>query len=141
MNERQAQLTAICHQFEIQILYAFGSRARQMSRWLDAEIDALPVGESDGDIGVKPAKQLTVRQKVQLTQTLEDLFGLPRIDLVVLPEADPFVAANVIRGERLFAEDSYLADEYDLYILRRAGDLVPLERERQALILQKESTL
>jgi hypothetical protein len=53
----------------------------------------------------------------------------------VLPEADPFLAANVIRGERLFADDRYLADLYDLYVLRRAGDLVPLERERQALIL------
>jgi hypothetical protein len=30
-------------------------------------------------------------------------------------------------------------DEYDLYILRRAGDLAPLERERKALILGKNS--
>lgn len=74
-----------------------------------------------------------------MTQALEDLFGLPRIDLVVLPEADPFLAANIIRGERLFADDAYLADEYDLYVLRRAGDLAPLERERQALILQGKS--
>ena len=31
--------------------------------------------------------------------------------------------------------DSYEADEYDLYVLRRAGDLAPHERERIALIL------
>jgi hypothetical protein len=48
---------------------------------------------------------------------------------------NPFLAANIIRGERLFADDSYHADKYDLYILRRAGDLSPLERERMALIL------
>jgi hypothetical protein len=53
----------------------------------------------------------------------------------VLDEADPFLAAEIIRGERLYAQDTYIADEYDLYVLRRAGDLIPLERERIALIL------
>ena len=77
-----------------------------------------------------------MRQKVELAVALEDLFGVNRVDLIVLPEADPFLAANVIRGERLFADDAYLADEYDLYVLRRAGDLAFLERERQELILQ-----
>ena len=67
---------------------------------------------------------------------LEDLFDVGRVDLVVLPEADPFLAVNVIRGERLFADNAYLADEYDLYVLRRAADLLPLERERQRLILE-----
>ena len=42
---------------------------------------------------------------------LEDLFGCGRVDLVVLPEADPFVAAEIIRGERLFSRDEYEADE------------------------------
>ena len=67
---------------------------------------------------------------------IRDRFDVGRVDLVVLPEADPFLAVNVIRGERLFADDAYLADEYDLYILRRAADLLPLERERQRLILE-----
>ena len=30
------------------------------------------------------------------------------------------------------------ADEYDLYVLRRAGDLAPLERQRIALIPGEE---
>jgi hypothetical protein len=57
----------------------------------------------------------------------------------VLPEADPFVAAEVIRGERLFADDEDAADEYDLYVLRRAGDLAPFERERIEMILGRSS--
>jgi len=28
------------------------------------------------------------------------------------------------------------SDEYDLYVLRRAGDLIPFENERLALILE-----
>jgi hypothetical protein len=66
---------------------------------------------------------------------LEDLFNVERVDLVCLPETDPFLAANIVRGERSYGRDEYEADEYDLYILRRAGDLAPLERERMALIL------
>ena len=55
---------------------------------------------------------------------------------MVIPEADPFLAANIVRGERILCKDEYEADEYDLYILRRAGDLVPLERERISLIME-----
>jgi len=76
-----------------------------------------------------------VEAKVRLAIALEDLLGVGRVDLVCLPEVDPFLAANVVRGERLYAREEYEADEYDLYVLRRAGDLAPLERERMALIL------
>ncbi len=97
----------------------------------------MPASTSDLDLGVLPARPLNVDEKVALAIALEDLFNVNRVDLVVLPEADPFLAANIIRGERLYQRDPRQADEYDLYILRRAGDLIPLERERQALILEK----
>ncbi len=75
-----------------------------------------------------------MRKKASLAVALEDLFGVSRVDLVVLPEADPFLAANIIRGDRLYAQNEHAADEYDLYVLRRAGDLAPLERERLDLL-------
>ena len=53
---------------------------------------------------------------------------------MLLTEADPFLAANIIRGERLYAADAHAGVEYELYVLRRAGDLAPLERERLALL-------
>jgi hypothetical protein len=68
---------------------------------------------------------------------LEEFFNVQRVDLVILPEVDAFLAANIIRGERIYAEDSYVADEYELFVLRRAGDLAELERERMAMILQE----
>jgi hypothetical protein len=61
---------------------------------------------------------------------LENLMGVDRADLILLSEADPFLAVNIIRGERLFCADRYEADEYELYVLRRAGDLAPFERLR-----------
>ena len=137
----QAQaLAEICRQYQLDILYAFGSRAAAVDVWLRGAGERLAAGPPDVDIGVKPARgvRLAVFDKVRLAQALEDLLAVMRVDLVVLPEADPFLAANIIRGERLYARDTWLADEYDLYILRRAGDLAPLERERQALILKEE---
>ncbi|MCG6534496.1 MAG: nucleotidyltransferase domain-containing protein, partial [Syntrophales bacterium LBB04] len=75
-----------------------------------------------------------VREKVGRAGQTEDLRGVGRVDLVILSEADPFLSANIVRGERLFCRDTYAADEYELYILRRAGDLAPLEMERLSLI-------
>lgn len=134
---RSEALAHICKNFRVAILYVFGSRADQVLAWVEGERLTLDPGPADVDVGARPApgQPLSVEEKVRLAIALEDLWGVSRVDLVCLPEADPFLAANVIRGERLYARDEYEADEYDLYILRRAGDLAPLERERMALIL------
>jgi hypothetical protein len=66
---------------------------------------------------------LAVAVKVGLAQKLEELFQVPRVDLVILDEADPFLAAEIIRGELLYAADGRIADEYEIFVLRRAGDL------------------
>lgn len=133
-------LRKICRDFNVEILYVFGSRAKEVKMWLEGKVDRLEPGPSDVDIGAKPSPgtHLTVGDKVLLAIALEDLFDVGRVDLVLLPEAKPFLAANIIRGERLYAEDERAADEYDLYVLRRAGDLIPLERERIKLILGVE---
>jgi hypothetical protein len=81
---------------------------------------------------------LSVQQKVELALELERLFNVPRFDLVLLSEAGTFLAANIIRGERVYAENEVEADEYDLYVLRRAGDLADLERWHMKMILEGE---
>lgn len=137
MTERVEALAQLCRQFEIEIAYAFGSRASEVEEWPTGMRPRLSPGPSDVDIGVKvvPGTVLSVHEKVRLA--LEDLLGVPRVDLVCLSVADPFVAVNIVRGVRLYARDPYQADEYELYILRRAGDLAPLERERMTLILER----
>ena len=133
-------LESLAQEFNLDIIYAFGSRAREVADALASEGQALPESLSDVDIGVKPlpGQDLTVSDKVVIAQRIEDELDVSRVDLVCLPEADPFLAANVIRGERLYARDGHRADEYDLYILRRAGDCLHLERERLALIMGAE---
>ena len=141
MTERADALAQLCRQFQIAILYVFGSRAGEVKAWLEGSRSGLAAGPGDVDVGVKLAQgaALSVRDKVRLAQALEDMMGVNRVDLVCMEEADPFLAANVVRGERLYADSRYRADEYDLYVLRRAGDLAPLERERMALILGRSS--
>ena len=139
-EERTSTLARLCQELQVSILYAFGSRAREVQEWLEGKRASLPAGPVDVDVGVKPAQgvRLSIHDKVRLALALEDLLGVARVDLVSLSDADPFLAANVIRGECLYVRDSYEADEYELYVLRRAGDLAPLERERMALILGEE---
>lgn len=130
-------LSRLCQQFGLHSLYLFGSRAEAIYAWLLHPAGPLQPSSADVDVGIRlrPAVKLDVRDKVRLTQALESLFQEQRVDLVLLDEADPFLAANIIRGRRLYALDTYVADEYELYILRRAADLAPFERARQALIL------
>ena len=135
--DRSQALAKLCRKFHVDILYAFGSRADDLRKWIaDLSCD-LSAGSSDVDIGVKTEQgvKLSPHDKVRLTLALEDLLSVSRVDLVCLSSADPFLAANIVRGERLYVLDEVRADEYDLYILRRAGDLGPLERERMDLIL------
>ena len=142
MENRMNKLAEIAQVFDLEIIYAFGSHGEDALKWLKDEQSSLSIlSPSDLDIGVKPTskRKLSVKEKARLSIALEDLLSVNRVDLVILFEADPFLAANIIRGERIYSKDTYLADEYDLYILRRAGDLIPLERERIALIMGEET--
>ncbi len=136
MSTARESLEQICEQYELALLYAFGSRAKEALRLFEEDVP-LEVKPNDLDIGVLPLQPLSVRQKVTLTLALEDLCAVTRVDLVVISDVNPFLAANIIRGECLYARSQRQADDYELYILRRAGDLAPLERERIELILGK----
>ena len=132
------EIARLCRRYGVVILYAFGSLGGEAKYFLDGKVDTLVREGKDLDLGVKieKSRKLSIKKKVEITGELETFFKATRVDLVVIREADPFVAANVIRGERLYCRDEFLADEYELYILRRAGDLAPLERERMAIILE-----
>ncbi|MDE0068891.1 MAG: hypothetical protein OXO48_04215 [Caldilineaceae bacterium] len=152
MSQRRAALEAVCRQHRIVILYSFGSRAREVLAWLDEAESVLAPGPSDVDIGAKPVRlpstadergwgpkepesALDLNSAVALAHSLEDLFGVQRVDLVNLDSASPYLAAEIVHGERLYAEDEYAADNFDLYILRQEADLAPLEEERARLLL------
>lgn len=135
------QLQEVCKRYGVVALYAFGSRTEEIVERVRGQSPPVQHPTSDVDIGVQPApdRHLTARERVRLTIELEDLLGVARVDLVVLPEADPFLALDAIRGELLCCTDADTQAEYELYVLRRAGDLAPYARERWRLILSRNS--
>lgn len=137
MNHRRLALEAICQKYSIAILYSFGSRAKTLLAWLADPTATLAPGSSDVDIGVKPLPGIALHWKdeVGLAQDFEDFLDVPRVDLVNLDKANPYLAAEIIHGERLYAANEYAADNYDLFILRQEADLAPLEEEKARILL------
>ncbi len=135
----KAALEDLARRYDLVAIYAFGSQGKAVAAWLEgAPLQISP--SSDVDVGVLPAlgRRLTAAEKVNLTLALEDLFGAERVDLVVLPEAPPFLALDIVCGELLCVTDPDAEAEYQLYVLRQAGDLAPFERKRRRMILAGE---
>ena len=81
--------------------------------------------------------QFGLAERISLAIELEDRFDVPRVDLIILPEADPYLALEVIRGELLYTDDPDRQARHELYILRRAGDLMPFKKQRMRMILEE----
>ncbi|HXO18290.1 MAG TPA: nucleotidyltransferase domain-containing protein [Thermoanaerobaculia bacterium] len=124
-----ADLTRRLHAFaavdpRILALYLFGSRARQEE------------GEhSDVDVALLFREREPLRELLLLEDDLERQLGMP-VDLVDAGRASAFLALDVIRGERIYCTDPDRCAEFELYVMRRAGDLAPFERERRRLLSQ-----
>ena len=132
IKEKISQMSA---KYGLQIIYVFGSRAKEALAVIEGRLDRFSSTPSDLDIGVKPERALSVEEKVEIAIFFEDLFDLPRVDVVVLPEAPVSLAVEIVTGEILYSGDSTYEAEYQLYIMRMAADLLPYEKERQKMIL------
>jgi hypothetical protein len=64
-----------------------------------------------------------------LQVALEEVFAPLRVDLVPLDLVDPLFQFAAVRGERVAAPDSTAADEKELEVMRRAADLLPIQRQ------------
>jgi len=133
-------IAKLAEKYHLTAIYAFGSRCLDVVAMLEGTKTSAGDSASDIDIGVllPHGTRMDIKEKVRITAELEDLLRVERVDLLVLQEADPFLAANIIRGEKIYCNNEDIVDEYELYVLRRAGDLIPLEEERIRLILKKD---
>ena len=104
-------------------VYLFGSQATGEAR-----------PDSDVDLAVLFTEPVGLADLVALETRFEERLDGP-VDLINVGTCDPFLALEAIRGERLYCADPVRCDEFDLYVLRRAGDLEPFERERRAMLL------
>jgi predicted nucleotidyltransferase len=96
--------------------------------------DGTAFATSDVDVGVLCDCRLSLDELIRLQDRLND--AIPQVvDLVDVRRVGPFVALDVIRGDRFFCRDEDDADEFDLFVLRRAGDLAYFERQRRDALL------
>ena len=125
-------LEALAAEYGLLAVYAFGSRAEEVAARVAGGPVTVARPGSDVDIGIEPlrGRRLTAQNRVRVMQRLETLLGVDRVDLVILPEADAFLAADVVRGELLQAADLEAEAEVQLYYLGRAADLAPFLREQ-----------
>ena len=103
-------------------LYLFGSQSTGGSN-----------SGSDVDLGVLGRRPFALEDLVDLQMRLQEAAG-SAVDLVDLRTAEAFLALDVIRGERLCCSDDVAADTFELFVMRRAGDLEPFERERRRVL-------
>ena len=132
-------IATVCQEYEISDLYVFGSRADEIARMVRSNSVVPSKSEADVDIGLlsEKATPCSPEKRLRFTLGLEDLFRASRVDLVLLPEAEPFLGLDVIRGELLYAKDLDQQARFELFVLRRAADLLPFKQERTRMILEE----
>ena len=137
MNNCILKLKDIASRNKVSSLYVFGSRANEIKSLIDGYNIKKTESDSDIDIGVYYSNfyKPSMREKAQLIIELEDLFDTNKLDLVDISEAGAFLALEIINGELIYCDNSDEQAEFELYVLRKAGDLAYFERERRNIIL------
>jgi predicted nucleotidyltransferase len=120
-------LERACRRHSVGALYLFGSRADDGRRLLGGE--RIAGGGSDLDVGVffTPGGNGTA-ELPGLQVDLEDVFAPLRVDLVPLAAVDALFQFRAIDGHRLFAANPEHADRHELVVMRRAAELLPIQR-------------
>jgi len=135
MNNLKKQIKILAEKYHLQLIYAFGSRAKEIFYKVEGKKHQVHDSKSDLDVGVKPERPLSVKEKVKIAVFFEDLFDLPRVDVVVISEASISLALEIVHGELLYTHNETYEAEYQLYIMRRAAELMPYEYQKKAIIL------
>jgi predicted nucleotidyltransferase len=125
---RQEILDRLCREHQVLAVYLFGSRADDGLRLLRGE--EVPREGSDLDIGVVfRDPEIGFHRLASLQVGFEDLFTPLRVDLVPLNRVDALFQFAAIDGHRIVATDSDAADDYELRVMSRASELLPIQRQ------------
>ncbi len=126
---RQRKLAALCEEHDLLSVYLFGSRAGDGLAMLRGEpVDG---AGSDLDVGVvyRGREEPDFRRLGRLQVAFEDLYAPLRVDLVPLQKVDALFQFRAIdQGHRVAAPDSTRADFYELFVMRQASELLPIQR-------------
>ncbi|RJR26023.1 MAG: hypothetical protein C4582_02675 [Desulfobacteraceae bacterium] len=134
-REIRDHICDIAFEYDISIIYAFGSRAGGVEDLLSRRAAKLHEGVSDLDIGIKAARRLSIVQKVDISRKLEDIFGVARVDLIILNDTSAALAYEAVTGTLVYASDPVEEAEYQLYVMRRYAELLPFYEAAAELVL------
>ena len=131
-------LADLCHSNGLVAVFVFGSREQEIAARLRCKESPPSDSSSDLDLAILPPHEadFNVRMIVRFASAVEDLFGVPRADIVDLRKAPPYLALDAIKGELLYSADDIQVANFELFVLRRAGDLAFHERERRRMLLK-----
>jgi predicted nucleotidyltransferase len=125
---RQETLDRLCRDHGVLAVYLFGSRADDGLRLLRGE-KILPEG-SDLDVGVVfRDPSISFDRMASLQVGFEDVFAPLQVDLVPLNRVDALFQFAAVDGHRIAATDVDAADDYELRIMNRAAELLPIQRQ------------
>lgn len=125
---RQDQLDRLCREYGLLAVYLFGSRADDGLRLLQGE--KVSGDGSDLDIGIVfRDRDFDPKALYLLSGELEEIFSPLRVDVVPLQRADALFQFSAIDGHRIAATDLEKADLYELAVMSRAEELLPIQRQ------------
>jgi len=135
-----AQIEQLFASYDLRIVYAFGSKAEQLHAFILGIQSELDLSGSDIDLAVLPkdGKTFRLRSQIELGCEIEDLLGISGVDMVNLNQAPPALAAQAVMGIVLWTDDLDLESEYQLLVLRKYSDALPLDKERAELIIHHQ---
>jgi predicted nucleotidyltransferase len=125
---RQALLERTCAEYGVLAVYTFGSRGDDGPRVLRGE----PVSRegSDLDVGVVfDRRDFELGRLGALHSELIDVFAPLRVDLVPLQRVDAIFQYHAIDGQRVYSCDPTKTAFYELDVMSKAADLVPIQRQ------------
>lgn len=126
--ERQKALEIIRDKYDLLAVYLFGSRADDGLRLMRG--DAIEATGSDLDIGIVFSKnEPNLLQLGSIQIELSDVFSPLTIDVVPLHKVDPLFQFRAIDGHRIIESDRHRADIFELEVMRRAAELLPIQRQ------------
>lgn len=129
--DRRAALDRLCAEHGLLAIYVFGSRTddgAQVLRGEDVQSDGsdLDVGIYFADAGLDGDTDLASLPRLQLE--LDEIFHPLSVDVVPLDRVDALFQFRAIDGIRVATPDSTVADFHELAVMRRAAELLPIQR-------------
>jgi predicted nucleotidyltransferase len=114
--------------FGLLAVYLFGSRADDGRRLLAGQ-PVEPAG-SDLDIGIVYREgNIDFASLGRIHLCFQEIFEPLAVDLVPLQQVDPLFQFRAIDGHRVTVSDSHRADLFELEVMSRAAELLPVQRQ------------